>query len=249
MYLSVIIPAYNESKRIGKTLQSVHDFLSKQSYDYEILVVNDGSKDNTGEVVQGLTAQIANLRLIDNKENQGKGGVVRQGMLQAQGEIRLFMDADNSTTVDQITNFLPYFKEGYDIVIGSRRVKGAVIAVKQPWVRDFLGGVFRFVVHTIVPLGVKDSQAGFKAFSAKATESIFPAQTITRWAFDVEILAIARKLKLKIKETPIHWINDTESHVKLSGMIRMLFEVLQVRKNLWLGKYNQALAKYSSQKA
>lgn len=239
MYLSVIIPAYNEEKRIAKTLQSVDAYLKQQSYDYEILVVNDGSKDKTAEVVKGAVAYVANLRLIDNKENHGKGWVVKQGMLEAQGEIRLFTDADNSTSLDQIANFLPYFAQGYDIVLGSRRIKGAVIAAKQPWIRDFLGGIFRLIVHTIVPVGVKDSQAGFKAFSAKATEAIFPQQTIARWAFDVEILAVARKMGFKIKEVPITWINDTESHVKLSGMVKMLFEVLQVRKNLWRGLYRK----------
>lgn len=238
MYLSVIIPSYNEEKRIAKTLQSVDAYLKQQSYDYEILVVNDGSKDKTAEVVRGAVAYVANLRLIDNKENHGKGWVVRQAMLEAKGQVRLFTDADNSTSVDQIANFLPYFEQGYDMVIGSRRIKGAVIAIKQPWIRDFLGGIFRLMVHTIVPLGVKDSQAGFKSFSAKAAEAIFPQQTIARWAFDVEILAVARKMGFKVKEVPIKWINDLESHVKLSGMVKMLFEVLQVRKNLWRGRYH-----------
>lgn len=249
MFLSVIIPAYNEERRVAKTLLDIDEYLKKQSYDYEILVVNDGSKDRTAEVVKEEAARMANLHLIDNQENHGKGWVVQQGMLKAQGQVRLFMDADNSTTVDQIANFLPFFEQGYDIVIGSRRIKGAVIAAKQPWIRDFLGGIFRLVVHFIVPVGVTDSQAGFKAFTAKATEAIFPQQTIARWAFDVEILAIARRMGFKVKEAPIVWVNDTESHVKLSGMMRMLLEVLQVRKNLWLGRYQRTVPRYSSQKA
>jgi len=237
MHLSVIIPAYNEEKRIEKTLLSVHEYLSRQQYDYEILVVNDGSKDGTAALVSSLSSRVSNLKLVDNKENHGKGWVVRQGMLEARGDYRLFMDADNSTTVDHIVGFLPYFSEGFDVVIGSRRIKGSDIAVKQPLFRDFLGGVFRLIVHALVPLGVKDSQAGFKMFSRKAVETIFPKQTIFRWAFDVEILSIARKLGFKIKEAPIKWVNDTESKVKVSGMVKMLFEVLQVRWNLWTGKY------------
>ena len=158
-------------------------------------------------------------------------------MLEARGQVRLFMDADNSTTVDQVANFLPYFREGYEVVIGSRRIKGAVIAVKQPWFRDFLGGIFRLLVHTLVPLGVTDSQAGFKVFSAQAAEAIFKKQTIFRWAFDVEILSIARRLGFKVKEVPIYWVNDTESHVKIGGMVKMLLEVLKVRRNLWNKKY------------
>lgn len=238
MFLSVIIPAYNESKRISNTLFSVSKYLSKQSYDYEILVVNDGSKDDTAQTVKGLTDKISHLRLIDNKKNHGKGWVVKRGMLEASGVYRLFMDADNSTTVDQVAGFFPFFKQGYDVVIGSRRVRGAKIAVHQPWFRDFLGGVFRFIVHIIVPLGVTDSQTGFKMFSAAAANPVFAKQAIFRWAFDVEILAIARKMKLKIAEAPITWVNDAESHVKLGGMIKMFFEVLNVRWNLILGKYN-----------
>ncbi len=232
MHLSVIIPAYNEEKRIEKTLLSVNEYLSKQPYDYEILVVNDGSTDKTIEILSNVKNQISNVKIIDNRENHGKGWVVRQGMLSAQGDYRLFTDADNSTTIDQIEKFFPVFSQGYDIVIGSRRLKDSVIAVKQPWFRDFLGGVFRLIVRIIVPLGVADSQAGFKMFSKKAAEAVFPKQTIFRWAFDVEALAIARKQKLKIKEVPIRWANDVESHVKLGGMVSMLFEVLRVRWNL-----------------
>ena len=237
MKLSVVIPAYNEENRIEKTLLSVDEYLSKQPYDYEILVVNDGSKDKTAEIVSGLTGKLRGLKLIDNKENHGKGWVVRQGMLSAQGDYRLFTDADNSTTIDHVEIFFPFFAQDYDIIIGSRRLKDSVIAVKQPWIRDFLGGIFRLVVHTLVPLGLRDSQAGFKMFSKKATEIVFPKQTIFRWAFDVEILAIAKKLGFRINEVPIKWINDAESHVKLSGMVKMLFEVLRIRWNLWTNKY------------
>jgi glycosyltransferase involved in cell wall biosynthesis len=237
MKLSVVIPAYNEEDRIEKTLLAVSEFLKKQTFDYEILVVNDGSGDGTTSVVQKLAGSIPNLKLINNKVNHGKGWVTKQGMLEAAGDVRLFMDADNSTKVDEIIKFLSFFEQGYDVVIGSRRIAGADIAVKQSFFRDFLGGCFRFIVHTLVPVGVTDSQCGFKAFSAKAAAEIFPKQTIYRWAFDVEILALARKLGFKIKEVPITWINDAESHVKLGGMFSMLLEVIQVRLNLWGGKY------------
>lgn len=235
--LSVIIPAYNEDRRIGHTLLAVSEFLKKQPYSYEILVVNDGSKDRTAEEVQKLESSIANLKLVNNKENHGKGWATKQGMLEATGDIRLFMDADNSTKIEEIDKMLPYLNQGYDIVIGSRRVKGAVIATRQPAFRDFLGGVFRFIVHTLVPVKVTDSQCGFKIFSAMSAQAIFSKQTIYRWAFDVEILAIARKFKFKIQEVPITWVNDAESHVKFSGMVSMLLEVLETRWNLWAGKY------------
>jgi dolichyl-phosphate beta-glucosyltransferase len=241
MKLSVIIPAFNEAHRIEKTLSAVSGFLKKQTFEYEILVMDDGSRDGTASVAQRLQSSIPNLKLIDNKENHGKGWVTRQGMLKAAGDVRLFMDADDSTKIDEVAKFLPFFDQGYDIVIGSRRIAGANIAVKQSLFRDFLGGVFRFIVHTLVPVGVTDSQCGFKAFSAKASKAIFPKQTIFRWAFDVEILALARREGFKIKEVPITWVNDAESHVKLGGMINMLLEVIEIRLNLWGGKYNKQL--------
>ena len=235
--LSVVIPAFNEEHRIAQTLEEVSRFLRNQAFEYEILVVNDGSKDTTAQIVEELSSNLKNLKLIDNKQNHGKGYATKQGMMEATGDVRLFMDADNSTKVDEVIKMLPFFEQGYDVVIGSRRIAGANIAVHQPWFRDFLGGCFRFVVHTLVPIDVTDSQCGFKAFSAKASEVIFPKQTIYRWAFDVEILALARKNGFKIKEVPITWVNDSESHVKLSGMINMLLEVTEVRLNLWSGKY------------
>lgn len=235
--LSVVIPAYKEEERIVHTLRSTHEFLQSQGYEYEILVVVDGSPDNTAGVVGELSQSIPQLRLINNPENHGKGYVVKQGMLAATGDIRVFMDADNSTAIDHIANFLPYFEQGFDGVIGSRRIAGSHITVHQPWFRDFLGGVFRLIVHTLVPLRVTDSQCGFKAFTAAASEKIFPKQTISRWAFDVEILAIARQMSMKVQEAPVTWVNDTASTVRFSGMVRMLFEVAQVRLNLWSGKY------------
>ncbi len=235
--LSVIIPSYNEEHRIGHTLLSVSEFLKKQPYDYEILVINDGSKDGTAAVSRGLGAQVPNLRLVDNQENHGKGWVTRQGMLEAAGDVRVFMDADNSTKIDEITKFLPYFDQGFDVVLGSRRITGSNVAKDQNRLREFLGWVFRTIVHTLVPVGVTDTQCGFKAFTASATTAIFPKQTIFRWAFDVEILALARRSKLKIKELPITWVNDEASHVKLSGMINMLLEIIRIRFNLWTGKY------------
>lgn len=236
--LSVILPSYNEAERIESTLRELNTYLQKQSYESEIIVVNDGSKDKTSEVVKHISQEIKNLVFLDNSENHGKGWVVKQGMLKATGDIRVFMDADNSTKINEIEKFIPYFNEGYDWVIGSRRISGSVIAVHQPWFRDFLGGVFRTIVHTLVPIHVTDSQCGFKACTAEAANSIFPKQTIFRWAFDVEILALVRKSKQKIKEAPVTWVNDSQSHVKLSGMINMLLEVLTIRWNLWTGKYH-----------
>jgi len=236
-FLSVVIPAYNESDRIGHTLAAVGDYLSRQKYPYEIVVVNDGSTDDTAELVKKMKTKIPNLKLIDNPKNHGKGWVVKQGMLAALGDIRLFMDADNSTSVDQVERMLPKFKEGYEVVIGSRRVPGAKIAVHQPFWREQIGRVFNLLVRLIAGLPYSDTQAGFKAFSAAAARQIFSRQTIHRFGFDVELLAIARLLGFKVAEVPITWVNDPKSHVKFKSMAQMLIEVLGVRWKMLKGQY------------
>jgi len=233
IYLSVIIPAYNEEKRIKKTLKEIDKYLSKQSYDYEILVVNDGSKDRTAKVVRELFSDIKNLRLVDNKENRGKGYVVRQGLLEAKGEYRLFTDADNSTSIDQIEKMWPEFKKGHEVVIGSRDIEGSIIAVSQPWWRIMLGNIFNLLVQIVSGLwGIWDTQCGFKGFTKKAVEDIFPKCRINRFAFDVEALVLAKKNGYKIKEIPVIWINSPESTVGFKSMVKMLIEVFQIRWNI-----------------
>lgn len=239
MYLSVIIPVYKEEKRVSKTILAVDQYLSKQKYQYEIIVVSDDSSPNkTVEVVKNLQKMVKNLRIIENEKNHGKGFVVKQGMLEAQGDYRLFMDADNSTTVDQVENFLPWFQEGYDVVIGSRAIKGAKIDVHQPFYKEFLGKAGNKVIQVVAVPGINDTQAGFKCFSAKAAEDIFSKVTIERWGFDIEVLALARKLNYKIKEVPIEWINDAQSHVKMSSYAEVLIETFKIRWNLMTGRYN-----------
>ena len=236
--LSVIIPAYNEEKRLPKTLESVISYLAKQTYQSEVLVVNDGSKDGTATIVRELAKNIPSLRLLDNQENHGKGFVVRQGMLAAKGEWRVFMDADNSTSIDHIHRMWLEKDQGFEVIIGSRDIKGAVIPVPQSWLRRRLGDVFNLMVQVLSELwGIWDTQCGFKGFSAKATQEIFSKATVNRWAFDVELLVIAKKHGYKVKEIPVTWINDANSKVKLSGMINMLLEIGQIRLNMWKGKY------------
>lgn len=248
MYLSVIVPAYNEERRLPKTLFEIDKYLRTRDYDYEIIVVSDGSKDRTAEVVRDLklsrqagsrkAGKIANLRLIDNKENHGKGFVVRQGLSEARGRYRLFTDADNSTSIDQVEKLFPCFKEGYDIVIGSRDVKGAVIANPQARYRILLGNIFNLMVQALTGLwGIWDTQCGFKALTAEAVNGILPKCRIDRWAFDPEILKVGRKLGYRTKEVPIVWVNDPESKVKFRGMVRMGFDLLKIRWNLITGKY------------
>ncbi|MGB2762078.1 MAG: dolichyl-phosphate beta-glucosyltransferase [Minisyncoccales bacterium] len=239
MYLSIIIPAYNEEKRINKTLKEINEYLLKQDYDYEIIVVNDGSKDKTAEVVRELFSDIKNLRLIDNKENHGKGYVVRQGLMEAKGQYRVFTDADNSTSIDQIEKMWPEFQNGYEVVIGSRDIKGSVIAVPQSWWRIMLGNIFNLIVQLVSGLwGIWDTQCGFKGFTRKAVEDIFLKCKINRFAFDVEALVLAKRLGYKIKEIPVVWVNSPESTVGFKSMVKMLIEVLQIRWNLIMNHYD-----------
>ena len=238
MHLSVIIPAYNEERRLPKTLREIDKYLKKQDYDSEIVVVSDGSKDKTGEKVREMMREIKNLRLIENKENHGKGYAVRQGIMGAKGDYRLFTDADNSTSIDHVKKMWPYFEKGYDVVIGSRDVKGAILDPPQPWWRRLLGDIFRFFSHIICGTwGILDTQCGFKGFTKKAALEIFPKNKIDGFAFDPEVLAIAKKLGYKIKEIPILWKNDPESKVKFKNMVKMGIGLLKIRWNILTKKY------------
>lgn len=241
MYLSVIIPAYNEARRLPKTLEKIDEYLRKQTYDYEIIVVNDGSKDGTAPVVKNLMPKVKNLRLIDNEENHGKGYVARQGMLTASGEYRVFTDADNSTSIDQVEKMWPELKKGYDIVIGSRDIEGATLDPPQPFLRNvILGKGFKLFRKIMIGLWkIEDTQCGFKGFTKVATENIFPKCKIDRFAFDPEILVIANKFGYKIKEIPIHWKNDPESKVKFKSIIKMAIDLIKIRLNSVKGLYGK----------
>jgi len=238
MKLSVIIPAYNEEGRLPKTLREIDEYLKKQDYQSEIIVVSDGSKDRTGEVTKEMMREIKNLRLIENKENHGKGYAVRQGILEAKGDYRLFTDADNSTSIDQVEKMWPYFDQGYDVVIGSRDVKGAILDPPQSWQRRLVGNIFRSFSQTICGTwGILDTQCGFKGFTEKATLDIFPRTKIDGFSFDPEVLVIAKKSGYKIKEIPILWKNDPESKVKFKNMVKMGMGLLRIRWNTLSKKY------------
>jgi dolichyl-phosphate beta-glucosyltransferase len=233
MYLSIIIPAYNEENRIGKTLDAIYSYLKTKTYTWEILVIDNGSRDGTRALVEEYRQKMPGLTLI-TRESHGKGWAVKQGMLAAQGEYRLFTDADNSTDITQLDKLLPYATHGADVVISSRKMEGAVIDEKQPWYRVWLGKLFPLLVKMLVPhvREIKDTQNGFKLFSARAAEKIFAHQTIYYWAFDVEILALADIFGFKVKEVPIVWVNDDQSKMNLKGMLRAAFEVLLTRFHL-----------------
>lgn len=237
-FLSIIIPAYNEESRLPKTLHDINICMQNVAYSYEILVVSDGSRDQTVSLTRDLSKEIKNLKIIDNTENHGKGWVTRQGMLAGTGEWRLFMDADNSTTMREFEKFLPFLEKGYGVLIGSRGVHGAELHPPQPWFRKIPGKIGNLIIQILLLPGIQDTQCGFKCFSATATETIFPLMKIDRWGFDVEALALARKFKFKIKELPIRWENDIHSKVGAGAYVSTLQEVFKIRWWIWAGKYH-----------
>ena len=240
IYLSIIIPAYNEEKSIGNTLLAIDYYLSKQNYSYEIMVVSDGSKDKTTKIVKNFANLIQNLKLIDSQPNHGKGYVVRLGMLEAKGQYRLFMDADNSTSLKHLEKMWPYFKEGYQIVIGSRDkkdVKGARQAVPQPFLKRQLGNLGNLLIQIVAVSGIWDTQCGFKTFTAKAAKDIFSRCLINRWGFDIEAFALARRLDYKIAIIPVNWINNPDSRVSWKGYLRTFVELFKIKWNLMTDKY------------
>ena len=241
IHLSVIIPAYKEEKRIGKTLVAIDKYLTKQSYSYEILVINDGSKDKTVKVAKSYEQLVKNLKVIDSQPNHGKGYVVRLGMLKAQGNFRLFMDADNSTTIDHVEKMWPMFEKGADLVIGTRDEKdspGAQQAVPQSFFKRMLGNMGNILIQVVAVRGIWDTQCGFKCLTAETAQSIFSKAKIDRFGFDIEVLALAKKLNLQIGIIPVYWINDINSTVSFKSYLKVFADLFKIKWNLVLKKYN-----------
>jgi dolichyl-phosphate beta-glucosyltransferase len=236
-YLSIIVPAYNEAERLPKTLLNMDKQLARAEYSYEIFVVNDGSTDNTAAIVKNMTKMVRNLKLIDLRENVGKGGAVRQGMLLSSGKIRLFTDADNSTSIDQFDKMMPFFKDGYEIVIGSRAVKGAELDPPESWYKQIGGRLGNLFIQALLLPGIWDTQCGFKAFTEEAAQKVFKISRVGGWGFDVEVLSLAKKMGYRIKEMPVRWVNDTRSHVKFSAYLQVLWETITIRWRLSKKEY------------
>lgn len=240
MYLSVIIPAYNEEKHIGKTIESIYKYLFGKNIEHEIVVVTDGSTDKTNDIVRSMVSAIPTLQLLDYDQNRGKGFAVRRGMLIAKGQYRLFTDADNATTIDHIEKMMPFFEKGYDVVIGSIAVKGSIVASgSEPVWRRLFGKMGNLFIQLMAVPGISDTQRGFKIVTAKAALDIFSRATIDRFGFDIEMLALARKFGYKIKEVPVVWKNDpnTASHPRLLAYFEVLMETVKIRLNLITGRY------------
>ena len=236
-YLSVVIPAYNEAQRLPDTLTVIKEYLAKQSYSAEVLIVDDGSTDDTVALVKKIMKNFSQLRLIENKHNQGKGGVVKQGMLAAKGEHRLFMDADNSTPLSELPNLLRHLPQS-EVVIGSRYLEKGSIKVKQPLKRRIISRTCNIIIQLLLLPGIKDTQCGFKLFSAEAATQIFPKLTMTGWSFDIELLTVARKVGYSIKEVSVEWHDAKLSRFSASrGIIPFIKDMIVITRNSYQKKY------------
>jgi len=239
IFLSIVIPTYNEEKRIGLTLQKIQEYLEKQDYNYEIIVVDDGSKDNTWELLKETAQQNEEIYIMRNGENKGKGYSVKKGVLQSHGEYILFSDADLSTPIEEAEKLLSsLLARECDIAIGSRGLSDSDIQIPQPWYRRTMGRIFNLLVQIIVMRGIKDTQCGFKCFRRRVVYEIFPKQRINGFSFDVEILYIARKYHYRIKEIPVRWFNSPFSHVHpIRSSLEMFLDLIKIKINDWREKY------------
>lgn len=237
IFLSIVVPAYKEENRIQKILFAVEKYQAKSEEKIEVIIVIDGSPDKTDESAEKFRGKIENLRIINRKENKGKGYSVKEGVMEARGKYILFADADNSTPIEQVDDLLEYIKK-YDVVIGSRYVRGGKLARPQPFYRVWGSRVLNFFIRNLAVSGIHDTQCGFKLFEGVAARSIFRRQTFDRWSFDIEILAIAQKLGFRIKEVGITWYDDPHSTVNpIKDGLRMIRDAWVVRKNILSKKY------------
>jgi len=236
-YLSVVIPAYKEEKRINKILSAIVEYQTKHDFEIEVIVVLDGTPDDTLTAALNFQNKLQGLKVINRKENRGKGYSVKEGMLKSSGKYRLFADSDNSTPFDQVDKLLDFMKK-YDVVIGSRYVEGGGQKKRQPLVRIIGSRILNLFIRTLAVRGIKDTQCGFKLFKDTAAREIFKRQTIERWSFDIEILAIARQLSYNIAEVPVIWNDDPHSTVSpIKDGLKMIAASWEIRKNVLRGIY------------
>jgi len=234
--LSVIIPAYDEADRIRETLNTLEYYFDQQDYAAEILVVLDGCTDATEQIVQ---AEFPKVQRLAYTPNRGKGHAVRTGMLAAQGDYRLFYDADSSTPIEEVEKLWAVFDDGADVVIGSRSLPESNVAKRQAWYRQTMGRIYNRILRLFRLTSFPDTQCGFKGFTAQACEEVFPRQTVEGFGFDVELLFIAAHQGLRVEQVPVTWINSPQSKVNpISHSFGMIFDSLRIRRNGQLGRYD-----------
>jgi dolichyl-phosphate beta-glucosyltransferase len=240
---SIVLPAYNERERIAGTLDKILAHAAQCRWNVEVIVVNDGSSDDTAEMVNQRAREHPVLRLLENPGNRGKGYSVRNGMLHAQGDILLFSDADLSSPIEEADKLFAAIAKGGEIAIGSRWVDPQLQIRRQPLYRRLFGRIFNLALRVILGLQFKDTQCGFKAFTRRSAQAIFPLQKIERWGFDPELLFLAEKFEFTVREVPVAWSHreGTRIHPLRDG-IRMFGELLKVRWYALKGNYTPSAA-------
>lgn len=237
IYLSILIPAYNEEKIIKGSLEKIINFLSGKKYDWEIVVVNDGSKDKMSDEVKKISKE--NVILVSYKDNRGKGGALKEGVNHCQGKYIIFTDADLSVPIETIDKFLQEMERDTDMVVGSRRVRGSKILVHQPFIRESLGRVFTLITKVFLNINLSDFTCGFKGFTNKVGKKIFGKSLIKRWAYDAEIVFLANKFKFKITEIPVSWVDRPNSRVRVGkAVVTSLADLFRIRFYNLVGKYD-----------
>ena len=235
--LSIIIPAHNEAKRLPRTLEQIFSFLKTQTYTSEVIVVENGSTDNTLELAAQFVKDHSNLVVIQ-EHHKGKGNAVRRGMFAARGEYHFICDADLSMPIEDLQKFLPPAISDFDIAIGSREAPGA-IRYNEPPYRHIGGRAINLAIRTLILPGLNDTQCGFKCFRAETTQDLFQKQTLMGWSFDIELLYLARRKKLRIREIPIHWYFDPDSKVNaIRDALHMISDIFRIHLNAMRGVYD-----------
>ncbi len=233
MHLSIVIPAYNEEQHLSSTLKDIAEYLKDKEYDYEVIVVDDGSKDKTTQIASSFSDIFKSFTLIKNSPNRGKGYAVKRGVLTARGDYILFMDADNSTTINHLESLILGIKHGFDIALASRRIKGAEITNSQPAYRILLGNIYILLSKLILGSTVRDYNCGFKLYKKDTAKLIFSKMTRNDWSFDSELIFLASKFNLKSIEVPVRWVDNSKtSKVRpLRDGINSLLSLLAIRFN------------------
>jgi len=240
---SIVLPAYNESARIASTLDQILAHAGKREWSFEVIVVNDGSSDNTAQIVETYARKYPALRLLENPGNRGKGYSVRQGMFEARGDVLLFSDADLSSPIAEADKLFAAIHQGADIAIGSRWLNVDTQIKRQPLHRQLFGRIFNLMLRLGLGLNFKDTQCGFKAFTRNAAQKVFPLQRIERWGFDPELLYLARTFGLTVSEIPVAWSHREGTHLRpLRDGMSMFAEILAIRWNALSGKYTERSA-------
>jgi len=238
MYYSFIIPAYNESERLATSLPKVFAYIRERQIQAEVIVVNDGSSDDTAEIARSIASRYPQTRLLENPGNRGKGYSVRNGMLHANGDILLFTDADLSSPIYEANKLFAAIDRGADVAIGSRWLEAALQTERQPWHRQLYGRFFNLALRMVLGLKYRDTQCGFKAFTRAAAQTVFSRQRVERWGFDPELLFLANKFKLRTIEVPVEWAHDHRSKISpIRDGLKMGVEMLAVRWNDLRGLY------------